>query len=457
MNPNTGEAKFQPVVPPQFLARAFASHKHLFVAASAWISRVIIAVVQLVSIRVLMGSLGVEQYAMFALLMGLLHWYLLSDIGLGVSTQNRISECRAREDSYDRYIAVAGLIAIVLLFVSILVLYLASPYLAQQFLQAFPEVNDEEKARNFFLTGALFIAVGIGTISYKIWYAEHRGYLAHIVPAVASLIGLLGIVLLDDSGYGDSVYAALLVFNAPAAILSFGSLIFQFARNAPALNDITFSMMKGTLFRAAKFWLTAIMATAALQIDYLVISQVLEPNEMVIYLLSTKIFGFIAFFFTSILWALWPTFAESITRGAWDSVKRSVVKCIKLGMTFVAGSTILLAYAAPYISEILAPGQDIHIPVQLILLMGAYHLLRVWNDVYTVILQSMNLLWPLWVLVPFQVAICVGLQYILAPVYGSLGIVLGLIASFILTVVWGLPLAANRQFEKLRIYHQVRK
>lgn len=455
MSPNTGEAKFQLIVPPQFLVRAFASHKHLFVAGSAWVSRIIIALVQLVSIRVLMGSLGVEQYAMFALLMGLLHWYMLSDVGMGISTQNRISECRAQDAAYDRYIAGAGMIAIALLFLSLLVLYLASPYLAQQFLQAFPEVSNEEKTRNFFLTGALFVAVGIGTISYKIWYAEHRGYLAHIVPAVASLIGLLGIVLLQESGHGNSIYLALLVFNAPAAILALGSLFFRFIRSAPAIKEINAGMMKSTLSRAAKFWVTAIMATAALQIDYLVISQVLEPNEMVVYLLSTKIFGFVAFFFTSILWALWPTFAESIARGAWSHVKQSLSRCVKLGMIFVACATLMLAFAAPYISEILAPGQNIRIPVELILLMGAYHLLRVWNDVYMVILQSMNLLSPLWLFIPFQVVICVALQYGLAPEYGFYGVVLGLIGSFIVTVVWGLPLAANRQFEKLRKHHQV--
>jgi O-antigen/teichoic acid export membrane protein len=457
MNPNTGEAKLQPIVPPQVLVRAFANHKHLFVAGSAWISRIIIALVQLVSIRVLMGSLGVEQYAMFALLMGLLHWYMLSDIGLGISTQNRISECRAQEAPYDRYVAAAGLIAILLLFLSILVLYLATPYLAQQFLQAFPAVSAEEKARSFFLTGTLFIAVGIGTISYKVWYAEHRGYLSHIMPAVASLIGLLGIVLLDNSEYGSSIYAAILVFNAPAALLAFGSLLVQFARSAESIRAVNPSIIRGTLVRAAKFWITAILATAVLQIDYLVISQVLAPQEIVVYLIATKIFGFIAFFFTSILWALWPTFAESISRGAWDRVKQSLARCIRLGMIFVASATVALVYAAPYISEILAPDQDIQIPTQLILLMGTYHLIRVWNDVYAVILQSMNVLWPLWVFVPVQAVICVGLQYSLAPIYGANGIVLGLIGSFILTVIWGLPLAANRQFEKLRNHHQVRK
>ncbi len=457
MNPETGGAKYQPVISWLFLSRFFSRHNHLFVAGSAWVSRIIMALVQLVSIRVLMGTLGVEQYAMFALLVGLLHWYMLADIGLGISTQNKISECRARESSYGSHVAVAGLIAIVLLFVSIIALYASSPYLAQKFLKAFPDISDQEKARNFFLTGALFIAAGIGNISYKIWYAEHRGYLAHILPAVASLLGLLGIILLSRSENGSSIYASLLVFNAPSAILAFGSLLMQIVRHAEGIKAIHPPLIKKTLSRAFKFWFTAILGTVVLQIDYLVISQVLEAHQILIYILCTKVFGFISFFFTSILWALWPTFAEAVSRGDWDGVKRSLAKCIRRGMLFVTGATIALVYAMPYITEMLAPGQAVHIPTQLVLLMGAYHLLRVIDDAYTVMLQSMNVLWPLWLFVPIQAVICVVFQFQLAPAYGANGIVIGLVASFLLTVIWGLPLTTKKEFEKLRIHQSGEK
>lgn len=452
MNPNTGEAKYELPTSRLPLTRLFAHHKHLLVAGSAWLSRIVMALVQLASIRVLMGALGIEQYAMFALLMGLLQWYMLSDVGLGISTQNRISECRARETSYDGFVVTAGVIAIALLFLSILALYFVSPFLAPRFLKAFPNISDQDKVRDFFLTGALFIGAGIGNISYKIWYAEQRGYLAHVFPAVASLLGLLGIVILHRSGDANTIYAFLLLFNAPSALLPLASLLLQIGRRANSLKFIDRPLIRDTLSRAAKFWVTAIIGTVVLQVDYLVISQMLSPQQIVIYVLSTKIFGFVAFFFTSILWALWPNFAESVSRGDWNQVHRSRTRCIRLGMLFVGGSTVALVFAMPYISEAMAPGQAIHIPLQLTLLLGAYQLIRVWTEVYSVILQSMNVLWPLWLFVPIQAVICVTLQYKLAPVYGVHGIVLGLIGSFVLTVIWGLPLAMNRHFQKIRLH-----
>jgi O-antigen/teichoic acid export membrane protein len=456
MNRNVGEAKSQGGVPRVVLARMVADHTPAFVAGSAWISRVVIAFVQLASIRILMGSLGLEQYAMYALLMGLLQWYMLADIGLGISTQNRISECRAREASYRSFVAAAGVIAIGMLILSIVALYFASPTLARTFLKAFPDVSHAEKTRYFFLAGTLFISAGIGNISYKIWYAEQKGYLAHIVPAIASLLGLLGIVLLDASGHGGDFGTALFLFNAPAAALALGSLLLEVVRNARGFDSVHVGLVKNTLARAMKFWLTAILGTIALQVDTLVISQLLSPHQMVVYVIATKIFGFIAFFFTSILWALWPNFAEWGSVGDWRKVKQSLAQCIRLGMLFVASATVALVYAMPYISEMLAPGQSVRIPVQLTLLLGAYQLIRVWNDVYSVVLQSMNVLWPLWVFMPIQAAMSVGFQYKLAPIYGVHGIVLGMIASFVLTVIWGLPLATKRQFNKLLNLDQVR-
>src|SRR3954451_20467043 len=75
--------------------------RHVVVTASAWISRIVSAAMQLIVVRILIQSLGIESYAVFALLYGLAGWYLLADFGLGFSLQNLISERRQRgeEDS----------------------------------------------------------------------------------------------------------------------------------------------------------------------------------------------------------------------------------------------------------------------------------------------------------------------------------------------------------------------
>jgi O-antigen/teichoic acid export membrane protein len=453
MNPPSGDVQDQPfALRRRSLAKLIDGRQHLLVAGSAWASRVVMALAQLAVIRVLIGSLGVEKYAMFALLMGLLQWYMLSDLGLGLSTQNRISACRARKQPYDAVIVIAGRIAIVLLVVSIVLLHFVSPYLAEHFLKAFPGISNAEKASNFFLTGALFIGAGIGNISYKIWYAEQRGYWAHLLPAVASVLGLIGLIILSHGGRQHSTWAAILIFNAPATLFPLGSLVLRVVGQPRAFRTLESALIKKTLLNAAKFWITTILVTAALQVDYLIISQILSPHQIVVYVVATKIFGFVAFFFTSLLWALWPKFAESVSCREWDKVRQLRANCLRLGAILVVGATIVLAFTMPYISEALAPGQAITIPLQMTLLLGVLQLARAWAEVYTVILQSMNMLWPFWIFIPIQMMLSAIFQYSLAPAYGTQGIVLGLIAALILTTTWGLPLVMKRYLE--RAQHQ---
>lgn len=432
------------------MGKASRVPRHAIVTGAAWASRIVVAVIQLLSIRLLVADLGLEQYAMFALLTGLLGWYMLADLGLGVSVQNKISESRAHAMAYDAYILAAGMCAIVLLVISVIGLHIVSPYIAPRFLKGFTNHSDAEKTANFFISGAIFIGAGLGTIAYKIWYAEQRGHLANIFPALASLVGFAGILVIDKIGGSDRLYLSLVAFYMPAAILPIACLLIQAGGRVRSYAGIRRSDLKEILIRAFKFWLYTVIGTVVLQVDYIVISQTLQPGEIAVYALTTRVFGFLMFFYAAMLAALWPSFSESIARNDWDYVRRHIRMCIRFGMGFVCASTLGLLFAMPLIIDIVAPGQNVKIPILLMLLSGLYQLIRVWTDVHAVTLQSMNSLRPLWTLVPAQAVVCVGLQYLLAPIYGVNGIMIGLIGSFISTVGWGLPLAVSKHFRGSR-------
>ena len=70
---------------------------HLIIAGSSWLSKIVIAGVQVASISYLLSILGEEKYAVFNLLTGLLVWCSAVDFGIGTGLQNYISECRAKD------------------------------------------------------------------------------------------------------------------------------------------------------------------------------------------------------------------------------------------------------------------------------------------------------------------------------------------------------------------------
>lgn len=427
--------------------------RHLLVAASAWASRIVTAMVLLASVRILMDILGLENYAVFVLLVGMTGWFMLADMGIGVSVQNHISESRARVQPYDDLISTSGILAVLLLLVTVIALYFISPYLAPLLLKNFTFLSDAEKTKLFFFTGTLSVGTGVGSIVYKVWYAEQRGHLSNIVPAVASVVGLIGLLLVRQTQIEDRLLFSLAAFTAPPAILSLGVLLTQQLRMLRLRRGLGYSgkMLFGTIQlimkRGIYFWFFAIMAAGVLQIDYIVMSQFLGAHDIAAYYISTKVFGLAFFAYSAILAALWPVFAESIAKKEWGLVQRYLKKYLALGLVFIFFCTVSLIWLMSVVVRILAPMENIIISFELILLLGIYFMIRVWTDTFAMVLLSTSNLKPFWLYVPIQAILCIVLQCLLVPVYGLYGVVLGLIASYVFTVSWALPIAVLKNYK----------
>src|SRR4029434_2233618 len=93
--------------------------RHVWVAISAWISRALVAIVSLAAIRILLQTLGTEQYSVFAILSGLTAWFLLFDLGGGFAAQNYISERRAKGEPYSDFIAAGAFLSLAALVFSV--------------------------------------------------------------------------------------------------------------------------------------------------------------------------------------------------------------------------------------------------------------------------------------------------------------------------------------------------
>lgn len=425
--------------------------RHLLVAGSAWASRIVAALLQLASVRILMDNLGMENYAVFVLLTGLLGWFMLADLGLGVCVQNYISESRAKNHPYDDLIVTSGILAVLLLFVTIIGLYFVSPYVAPLLLKKFSFLDEAEKTKLFFLTGVISIGLSVGGIIYKVWYAEQRGYLSNIFPAAAALVGFGGVLLLKQISVEDKLFLNLAVFTAPTAIFPLLALLLQQLKIRRRSPEHLSMKLPGTILHITKrglhFWFFAIMSAGVLQIDYIVMSQFLNYHDIAVYNLSTKVFGLVFFIYSAVLMALWPIFSESIAKRDWDLVQRYLKKYLALGLIFMLACTVLFIWLMPVAVGMLAPKEKILVPLGLILLLGVYQMIRIWTDTFAVLLQSISVLTPFWIYVPIQAMLSVVLQWLLAPIYGLYGIVLGLITSFVFTVMWALPLAVRKKYQ----------
>lgn len=395
-----------------------------------------------------MNSLGSERYAVCAVLGGLQGWYMLADLGLGVSLQNHISERRTRGEDSNAFVAAATLLSFLLLGLFIGGLYFLSPWLGPFLLRGFSFLGKDEQVRDFFIVGMLSICVGIGSTVYKIWYAEQKGYLANLLPATASLVSLGLIIFVARAELADRLYWSLVALFAPLAIFPMVAFLWQCKDCLRVGLAMDYRIISPLLTRALKFWFFGIMSAGVLQIDYVIMSQFLKPQDIVLYNLGNKIFSLVFFVYYAVILALWPVCAEAITRNSWETVYNYIKKYVAIGFILIVVASLLLLQWMPEFMTVLSPRELVVIPLPLILLFGGYYMVRVWTDTFAMVLQSMSYLRPFWIIVPFQAGLSVLLQCLLIPRYGVYGVVMGLTGSFLMTVTWVLPRVFFARFKQ---------
>ncbi|WP_312687699.1 MATE family efflux transporter [Kosakonia sp.] len=410
---------------------------HLITAASSWLSKIIIAGVQLLSVKYLLEMLGENNYAIFSLLTGLMIWCTLIDFGIGSSLQNFISELRAKNEDYNSYIKAALRLLFVAAVAFIGIMVLLSKLISEFYLASFSETLKGHESFVFVSAIIVFGLVGVGAVGYKILFAELIGWKANVINGVSYLLGLICVLVLYFLQIKIDVVLALLALYAPVALLSMFYIVYRYFKLVAVMPGKQYYL--DILKRTYGFFIFTLLSILVLQADYIVISQKLSPADIVKYTITMKIFGLVFFIYTAVLQALWPICAEYRIRKEWIKLKKTVAVNIAVGIVFIIVSTIVIYLCKKTIYGILSPELDTNISIYIFILLAVYFSTRVWCDTFAMLLQSMNSLKVLWFFVPCQAVISGWAQWVLAGKYGILGVLIGLTLSFLLTVFWGLP------------------
>ncbi|MDR2616236.1 MAG: MATE family efflux transporter [Endomicrobium sp.] len=426
-----------------FLTKSIPNH--LTVAVSAWASKIIIALVQIVSIKILLNYLGEDKYAVYAIAYSLIGWLTLTDFGVGFSLQNFISESRAKNENYDKYIVAALQIMAVILVFSVLVIIFISFPVQNVVFKRFSYILELQTVNIVLVIGIVALVSWFLNIVSKVYYALHKGYIANLIPTISIVISMIVLVVVDRyAGKQGSVLLALLVFTTPQLIIVLFAFIKVFKNYFPKLLKFNVSVLKALILRSVKFHGVVFFSLAYMQTDYLVMSQTLKANEIVEYNIFMRVFMFFSYSYISFLAAFWPVSTEMYVNRKFKELKNAIKKYLTYSSVFTILGTIFLMLSYKIIINILAPRQNILPTFLFMLLLGIYIIIRAWSDTFTAFLQSVSAFRIFWIYMPIQLVVNFLLQYFLSKVYGVEGIVLGLIISTAFISVWVLFLKTRK-------------
>lgn len=409
---------------------------------AGWISRIVTAVAQIISIRLLADMLGIDGYGAFAVIIGLLGWFALADFGFGSGLQNYISRHRVSgDDPMPAIISVAQVLALTTLALWLLyslVAWWAGPWL----LSDFGAVSHRDAALGWLAFAILATGTGAATIFLRICFAEHRGYIAHLISAIGAFAGLGGLATLHALSPDHLFIWSVVVFAAPNFLVPASAMLIFLLRDprrSTGLHKFDRHVFSEIFASSRVFLVFNTMAASVLYVDYIIISQTISAREAALYAIVSRLFTFAFFMFNSVLQASWPVSAEIFHKGDFSKLRRTILTCILFGTFIILMFSTILYYSSDFIINILSPKDNIKIPPTLILLFAMYWIIRVWCDTFAMLVQSADGARSLLFVVPAQAILNLLVSIWAAQRYGLSGLLIGMISSFVMTVAWFNP------------------
>ena len=263
---------------------------HYFVTASAWISRISIAVIQIFTIRTLFLYLGQDKYAVYIIIYSLLPWCNLADFGIGTALQNYISESRVKGKDYNIYIKTCFQIISLIFFILIPILILFSNYLQNFLLKHYFYINEIQNINIILIICFMYIILSFVNISIKILYAMQKGVIPNILQMISYIISAVFIITLNKF-FADtcSITIALLCFSLPQILIMAIPFIKIFKNSIKSITTVDLPIFKDFVIRAVKFGGFAFMALAVLQIDYFIMARTIDPTSITTYNIFNKV------------------------------------------------------------------------------------------------------------------------------------------------------------------------
>lgn len=407
--------------------------KYHYVALSGWLAKIITVVFSLINTRMLLGLIGVDGFALYSIIFSLVGWLSLLNLAIPSAIQNTISKFRVADKDLQELFQTILFIVIMIIVLGLPFLILLSNIVYNTLLINYQYLID----KNYLLIILFFLLLfGLSEIFNKILFALHKGYLPNIYPAIISIFSFFILYILQYKEI-QNVNIVLTLFFTPYMVIFIVSYIQSIGLVKPKFNkaifNIVFKLMK-------KFFIFALLAAFVLKVDYIIMSLVLKANEITIYNIDMRVFNLILFMYGTILAALWPVSSELFHRKDYKTIKLNIKKNILLGVfiSILMGAIVLLF--KDKIFSLISGKESLTISLTTGFLTLIYIIIRIWTDSFATILQSMNEVNILIFTLPIQALISIISQYILGLHYGVNGIIIGLILSFLLTVVWVLPL-----------------
>lgn len=376
--------------------------------------------------------LNIEQYGIWMTMLSVMSWVVYFDIGLGNGLRNKLSEALATNNiklarTYvsTAYIAV-GFIALIFFVLLISIL----PFVQWNKIFNTTSVNNTELSKVVFITGFFFLLNFILSLCNQMFYAYQEASLATLRSVLLNLFALIAIYILIHYTSGSLFYLSFIY--GLSMVLSNILLIYYFFKKhsvvIPSRKDIDLTKIKEIASLGVKFFIIQMAVLVIFATDNMIITQVLGPEHVTSYNVVFKLFSIITIAHGIILAPLWSAYTDAYAKGDIKWIKNTLKKLNMLMIPIIIATLILIIFARDIINIWVGP--EIKYPYLLVVLMGVYVIISVWNNIYAYFLNGIAHL-----KLPLAVSLLAALANIPLSIYFAKSLQLGNAGVILATIV----------------------
>ena len=390
----------------------------------------------LVYVPVVLNYLGDYKYGVWASILNILSWISYFDLGIGNGLRNRLSESLASSTPRispkvlvsSAYAILMDVVAIVAVVCGVAIAFVDWPALLSAW-------NVDESLLCVVELSFLGMCFSfVLTLCNSVYYALQKAQVVNLISVCQQAVMLLSVWLLSLTG--TSSLTAVAVFYVLSNILVYGVFtVYVFARNrslAPSPRCCSREVAKDVGGLGIMFFVAQIATLVLFTTDNLIVSNLFGPEQVTVYATANKVFTVLPSLFAALVVPLWSKTTVDYARGDIVEIRASLSKMRRLFAVATMGVIIMVVAFKPVVQLWL--GRDLGFENSLVILMGVYAVIYMWNAIYSQIVNGLALVGFIAAIAFVQLVVNIPLSIFLASScgLGVNGVLLGTIIAMLI-------------------------
>lgn len=355
----------------------------------SFIIKIISVLVGVLLVPMLIDLLDKERYGVWLTLSSIFAWFSFFDIGIGNGMRNKLAEALAMDNKKlaKEYVSTTfALVGSIFVFI-IIVFEIINPFLNWRTILNAKTITANELYLLTSVVFSLFLFRFIFQLIGVVYIANHKPSVNNGLVTLGSFLSFLcitAIYLFNTGGNVSLVTLGILLVGIPLFVLIVATIWtfigpYKFLR--PEISCIKIKHAKGLLSLGMQFFLIQIAAILLFSSANILIVQLFNPNEVVVYNSALIFFQLPIMVFGIIMTPIWSAVTDAYTKQDLEWLKQTLKRLNKISMAFTL-VIIVMTLVSPFIYKIWL-GDRIQIPFLLSCSMGFFAIINVFLAPYT--------------------------------------------------------------------------